>query len=850
MKPGKKHHPSVADPGEDLRSYFEKTGYFYYFLTDSAGRFLYINPLFRKKFPVIAAHSDGGYLSETMPEQDYQKCTDAMNRLLEGSRGAEVVDLRLSGSGESNSWTRWELSMVPDEQQETQAIQFIGVDITEEENRFRIVSDTAPVMIWMSDEKNNTTYVNQPWVDFTGVRGEDLDESGWKGVVHPDDLQTGVEQFNQAFYRKQPVNMVYRLRTRSGAFRWVLDKGIPRTTKDGTFLGYTGSVVDIHEQKLKEDALRYQATILENVSDSIITCGEDSRVITWNRKAEAFYGVSEKEAIGKYITDLVNVSYLNTTREEAHRVLDEQGTWRGEVAYVNQKGERHYLLNTLSYLVDDNGQRIGILAIGKDITDHKLAEERLMQSEEFFRNLINHSIDGILLTDVHGVINFSSSSMERILGHTEQELIGRNTFEFVHPDDFLEAREAFRKEIIEQPEVKQILVRVRRKRGDWVWCMVRGHNLLGNHSVGQMAIYVYDDSLRKQAEDAVKESEERFRNLIRDLQLGVVLQDRDARMIHCNRAALDLLGLTEDQLLGRTSFDPSWNVIHEDGKSFPGVQHPVPIAISTRRPVHNVVMGIYRPTQKDRVWLLVNAVPILNEKKEVIHVISSFADITLRKKLEKQVIEQEIGKQKYITQAIIDAQEKERREIGKELHDNFGQQLTTLKLYLDLAADQTSGKTSAIIDQSRKHVMALINEIRMLSRSLVPPTLGDLGLVDSVRELTESITRVQPFEIDFDHAAFSETGLAENVKLMIFRIIQEQLNNIIKYASASRVAIQLSNHDGRLQLKIADDGKGFHPEQIKKGVGFNSIANRAGLFNGEVEIYSLPGKGCSVNVVI
>lgn len=128
--------------------------------------------------------------------------------------------------------------------------------------------------------------------------------------------------------------------------------------------------------------------------------------------------------------------------------------------------------------------------------------------------------------------------------------------------------------------------------------------------------------------------EAQFNELINDLRIGVLLQGPQAEILLCNPAACELLGLTEDQLRGKTSFDPNWNVVNEDGQPFPGEFHPVPQAIATRKPVRNVVMGVYRPTSNDQVWLLVNAEPRLTTDGNVQHVICTFSDITPRVALE------------------------------------------------------------------------------------------------------------------------------------------------------------------------------------------------------------------------
>jgi signal transduction histidine kinase len=230
--------------------------------------------------------------------------------------------------------------------------------------------------------------------------------------------------------------------------------------------------------------------------------------------------------------------------------------------------------------------------------------------------------------------------------------------------------------------------------------------------------------------------------------------------------------------------------------------------------------------------------------------IGSMQDITSRKVLEQRLIEQEIGKQKLLTQATIDGQEKERKEIGKELHDNINQILSTTKLYLDLAQNNANGSAAEMIGMGSKNIMEAINEIRKLSRSLVPPTLGDLGLVESIKDLCETFVHMQTFNIEFTHRNIKEKYLPDNQKLMLFRIIQEQTNNIVKHANAYNVKIGLRAIRGLLTLEITDDGNGFDLSKTKKGVGLNNIINRVELFNGKVEIIAAPGNGCTISVTI
>ena len=121
-----------------------------------------------------------------------------------------------------------------------------------------------------------------------------------------------------------------------------------------------------------------------------------------------------------------------------------------------------------------------------------------------------------------------------------------------------------------------------------------------------------------------------LKSFIEKLDFGILKQGPDAEILISNTAALNMLGLTEDQLLGKTSFDPDWNVIHEDGSPFPGTTHPVSVCIATLKRVKGVVMGVYRPTLNDRVWLLVNADPEFDTAGNLVHVICTFNNITSR----------------------------------------------------------------------------------------------------------------------------------------------------------------------------------------------------------------------------
>jgi PAS domain S-box-containing protein len=135
-------------------------------------------------------------------------------------------------------------------------------------------------------------------------------------------------------------------------------------------------------------------------------------------------------------------------------------------------------------------------------------------------------------------------------------------------------------------------------------------------------------------EARLAEREGRFAALIDALQVGVVVQGPASQILLFNAKALELLDMTEDQLAGRSSLDPTWNIIREDGTPFPGDERPVMVSIRSRKPVRDVAIGVYRHSSGERVWLLVSATPQLGPDGAVLQVVSTFTDVTSRRRIE------------------------------------------------------------------------------------------------------------------------------------------------------------------------------------------------------------------------
>jgi PAS domain S-box-containing protein len=242
-----------------------------------------------------------------------------------------------------------------------------------------------------------------------------------------------------------------------------------------------------------------------------------------------------------------------------------------------------------------------------------------------------------------------------------------------------------------------------------------------------------------------------------------------------------------------------------------------------------------------------------DEEGNIVRMIGSMQDITDRREMEKKLLKKELNKQKLIVQAVVDAQENERAQIGKELHDNVNQILSTTKLYLELARTDDDDRLN-LITRSVKNIHHAINEIRNISRSLVPPSIGDLGLLDSINDLIENIKAIKAIHVEFYPVGAFEEKISDQQKLMLFRIIQEQVNNVLKHSEAKNLIIELIlvENENRIELNITDDGKGFEPAKMKrkKGLGISNIISRADLFGGRVSIVSAKAEGCKLSIQV
>jgi PAS domain S-box-containing protein len=235
--------------------------------------------------------------------------------------------------------------------------------------------------------------------------------------------------------------------------------------------------------------------------------------------------------------------------------------------------------------------------------------------------------------------------------------------------------------------------------------------------------------------------------------------------------------------------------------------------------------------------------------------IGATQDITGRKSAEiklfateRQSAQEKLTRQKEIIHAVIGAQERERSDIGKELHDNLNQILGAAKLYIELAKTGHENREMCL-EKSCGLIVKVIEEIRRISKAFSAPVMV-MGLFDSIRMLLDDLTIVHALKIEFQEAGVDEENLDESLQLTIFRIVQEQLNNILKHAKATCAIIHLTRLEEKIILLISDNGNGCNTLEEESGLGIINIKSRAELYHGSATIVSMPGEGYALKVVL
>ena len=379
-------------------------------------------------------------------------------------------------------------------------------------------------------------------------------------------------------------------------------------------------------------------------------------------------------------------------------------------------------------------------------------------------------------------------------------------------------------------------------RGDGVYIHVIDKGYAVRDAQGRVTRMIgslQDITESKLAEEQLKESEEKYRLFFNNIPASVFIWDLDSlNIVEVNQTACDNYGYNREEFLKMSMQDIRRAEEHLSFTYF---------ANEVKKDTFTSVSRLWKHINKqgDEMYMQIISNKIQYNNRSAIMAIAS--NVTEKIKLERKLEEERQNMEYEITRAVIVAQEKEREEIGRELHDNVNQILASSRLYLGLVKEK-GWDYKAFIDESDVLIHDAIQEIRHLSHALIPPAMQDADLEKSINTLINIVQEGSGIIVSKEVSIIDKSIMSEQLKLAIYRILQEQVNNILKYAKASTLEIQLLQEDHKIVLRVKDNGVGFDPEQKTQGVGLVNIRTRAALQNGEVKMITSPGNGCELQV--
>lgn len=619
-------------------------------------------------------------------------------------------------------------------------------------------------------------------------------------------------------------------------------------------------------------------------SDAIWDCDIETDELHWGEGMQNLFGYEPEKMNGSFWKELIHPEERNRVIESVDEVIANPKAkfWKAEYRFKKADGSYSYVLDRGFIVRDDEGKAVRMIGSMQDISDRKYAEQILSLERSIFElsNNPNINLKYIVESLLKGLEQIHEDAFTSVVLLKEDDTIEpfvapRLPEEYckqirglkIGPDVGSCGSAMARKEMVIVEDISNDAFWEKYKHVAASFGLKACWSLPVIHSSGKVmgAFAIYYKDIKRPCKVALS-TFNRISNIL--------------RMLMEHHWSLNEIKIANERfdIMMQATHDLVWdwnletNIIYRDEEGVKKVY-----GVSNNKAIDNIEQWIthihvedvnrvqktianilqakdqktfdveYRFKRDDGGYVHVydRGIIIRNEEGKPVRMIGAAQDITARKVLEQELLKNELDKQKAINQATVDSQEQERTEIGKELHDNVNQVLTTTKLYLELALSNEELRNE-LIQKSCKNIVGVINEIRQLSRSLMDPTLGDLGLIDSLHDLIENVNLTRRLHVNLNADRRLETHLDKNHKLTIFRIIQEALNNAIKYARATTVQISFQLASDTAEVIIHDDGIGFDPASIKKGAGLKNIQNRVYLIGGTYSIESAPQQGCKI----
>lgn len=587
---------------------------------------------------------------------------------------------------------------------------------------------------------------------------------------------------------------------------------------------------------LERSAESFDREFLVNAAPQIVSDPSDGRMLDVNAACCQLLGYAREDLVGRTSMELNLWSAADQQAMLAQ--LEQRGSLDNfEINVRTQAGEQHTLLLS-SELIELRGRQC-LVSTGLDITDRKRIEEQL----RFQSRLLAAVGQSLVATDSWGRITYWNQAAARMYGWSHEEVLGRDVLEVTAPDlSQAEIDEIQQKMASGQAWSGEFMVKHR--QGAPLWIQLTNTPIMDSDGrlSGIIGIAI-DCTERRRTDDQLR----RWGHIFQHARWGIVTSSQDGAYLDLmNPAFAEMHGYTLAELEGQ----PVTAVFAPDER---------PLLAEHTRLAHALGHYAYesRHVRKDGavfpVWIDVTAVR--DEEGNFLYRVVNVQDITERKRAEQEresllhELRQSHAELQHLSRQLIDAQEGERRRIARELHDDFGQSLTGLKIVLEMAARLPAAESLARIRQAQQVTGELIERASQLSLNLRPPMLDDMGLLAALLWLTQTFQEQTSIQLEFVHSGLQNRRFAPAVETAAYRLVQEAMTNIARHAEVDQAVIRVAARETQLVLDIWDAGRGVDVAGLHEHgqtSGMNGMRERVHLLNGEIAFHTSPGHGMHI----
>ena len=604
-------------------------------------------------------------------------------------------------------------------------------------------------------------------------------------------------------------------------------------------------------QKFNKLGAKNYQLIVESLNAGILFQDSRGELIAVNQKSAEIFNTTLERLY--QLTDIANL--WNTAWEIRNENGDpvpfentpfmkalQTGKTQTEVLLIRLKnGDGRWLHFSSQPLFDENSSApFAVLSNIADLTYERNLIRELKERKAILRSFLNQTPNLAWVVDEHSTLIFASKSFYQYFGLNEVDSLNKNITDLVPPSV---AAALYEKhiEVLETGKPAEIVEKAKWADGtDFIFHInifpiegISNKKILGGHAVNLTDKHAIEKKLR--------EANDRLLLLTRATSDAIWEWDMQTGYIFRNDALMDMIGYQSDTPKGL-----SWWLrrIHPDDRNRVGdkVKESTDTGKQSWEDEYRFKCadGNYKHMRDKGYIVYENGLPI--------RMIGSLQDVTGLKDLECQLMEEKLERQKEVSEMVIRSQEMEKTKIGHELHDNVNQILSTTKLFIEMinpsGKDQSDFKAKGIA-----YISLAIEEIRKLSKELAAPHLKNNGLVESIKLLIDDIHLSTSLSVKLVHDHDADL-LSSGKKVTLFRIVQEQLKNIIKHSQATKVDISLQRRENHIELVIKDNGIGFDSKQTRRGIGLSNIYERVRFYDGTADIKTAPSKGCTLTASI